>query len=482
MKQSQNQMGKATVKGKGKGKGKFPEPVDIKGDDIIVKYGEGGGKGEGEDEGSFAVELSLTLRKFGVAVVPIPVDKGEIEKAFKETRFYNTANDMFVEEHRVAEPTLNEFNNPSEYKDRKAGDNAQGMIHQYGTPLHTLIQSNQVVRETMEALYGEGEGSVGRRVIKYLPNRLRVCRKFKNNSKSLHIEAHELFEVVGGEGSEGEGEGELRLIPGDIASLVGLTGVRRFVFWDMNGADLKPLKEYYDKHGSNEFTMLDPAFMHKHYGGRRRMVNIDCREMPHMIVWQESNPHEIADSPSISLYISPVRKFNTKDKIKKVTSYQPIEYLGLTYHESNLLGLCYNMGGFEWPSGKKLYQFAHIRAYNHYLPKVDGYYKGGMNGGRFQQRLVRNGKVDQHTAEYRAKLEEMGIVLPDVAFDESTPNFVVDITELPIQILKDYGFIVEGKGEGQCEGGSEADAAEGLLMLGGGNSSVGDSRIGGHLH
>ena len=130
------------------------------------------------------------------------------------------------------------------------------------------------------------------------------------------------------------------------------------------------------------------------------------------------------------------------------------------------------MGGFEWPSGKKLYQFAHIRAYNHYLPKVDGYYKGGINGGRFQQRLVRNGKVDQHTAEYRAKLEEMGIVLPDVAFDESTPNFVVDITELPIQILKDYGFIVEG----------EVDAAEGLLMLGGGNSSVGDSRIGGHLH
>lgn len=480
VKQSKNRAGKC----------KFPEPVDIKGDDIIVKYGGGcGGVGEGGGMGRFAVELSLTLQKFGVAVVPIPVDKGEMEKAFKETRFYNTANDMFVEEHRVAEPTLNEFNNPGEYNDRKAGDNAQGMIHQYGTPLHTLIQSNQVVRETMEALYGEGEGKggVGGRVIKYLPNRLRVCRKFKNNSKSLHIEAHELFEVVGGEGSEGggEGEGELRLIPGDIASLVGLTGVRRFVFWDMNGADLKPLKEYYDKHGSNEFTMLDPAFMHKHYSGRRRMVNIDCRDTPHMIVWQESNPHEIADSPSISLYISPVRKFNTKDKIKKVTSYQPIEYLGLTYHESNLLGLCYNMGGFEWPSGKKLYQFAHIRAYNHYLPKVDGYYKcgvkggvkDGVNGGRFQQRLVRNGKVDQHTAEYRAKLEKMGIVLPDVAFDESTPNFVVDITELPIQILKDYGFIVEGEGEG----GSEADAVEGLLMLGGG-SSVGDSRIGGHLH
>src|SRR5210317_2260748 len=114
MKQSKNRAGKC----------KFPEPVDIKGDDIIVNYGDGrrgGSVGEGEGVGRFAEELSLTLRKFGVAVIPIPVDKGEMEKAFKETKFYNTANDMFVEEHRVAEPTLNEFNNPSEYKDRKAG-------------------------------------------------------------------------------------------------------------------------------------------------------------------------------------------------------------------------------------------------------------------------------------------------------------------------------------------------------------------------
>jgi len=43
--------------------------------------------------------------------------------------------------------------------------------------------------------------------------------------------------------------------------------------------------------------------------------------------------------------------------------------------------------------------------------------------------------------------------------------------------------MVEGECEceGESEGGSVADAAEGLLMLGGG-SRVGDSRIGGHLH
>ena len=192
-------------------KAKFPEPIEIPATNIIVND---------------VNEASLILKKYGVAVIPIPIDKNEMEMAFKETKFYNTANDMFIEEHKVEEPSLFEFNTPSKYKNRKAGDNAQGMIHQYGTPLHTLLQTNTTVRNTMKSLYG-GD-------IKYLPNRLRVCRKFKNNCNTLHIEAHELFEEV---------DGELRLIPGEIASLVGLTGVRRFVFWDLNDIDLKQLKE-----------------------------------------------------------------------------------------------------------------------------------------------------------------------------------------------------------------------------------------------
>lgn len=415
-------------------KAKFPEPIEIPAANIIVND---------------VNEASLILKKYGVAVIPIPIDKNEMEMAFKETKFYNTANDMFIEEHKVEEPSLFEFNTPSKYKNRKAGDNAQGMIHQYGTPLHTLLQTNTTVRNTMKSLYG-GD-------IKYLPNRLRVCRKFKNNCNTLHIEAHELFEEV---------DGELRLIPGEIASLVGLTGVRRFVFWDLNDIDLKPLKEYHDKHGS-EFTLIDPDYMHKHYPNRRRMVNIDCRNTPHMIIWQESNPHEIASSPSISLYISPVKKFNNT-KITKVTSYQPLEYLGLTYHESDMLGLCYNMGGFEWPSGKKLYQFAHHRAYNHYMPKIDKYYK--RLHGKFQQKLVRNGKVDQHTPEYKAKLKDMKILLPEIAFDKDTPNFVVDITKIPINILQDYGFVTR-------ELTDEDIAAEALLKL---NNNT--FKIGGHLH
>ena len=92
----------------------------------------------------------------------------------------------------------------------------------------------------MQELYGPD--------IKYLPNRLRKCTRFKNEDKSLHIEAHELFKV--------DKEGNISLIPGEIACVVGLTGIRRFGFWYMNNANLKPLKEYHEKHGS-EFTLIN---------------------------------------------------------------------------------------------------------------------------------------------------------------------------------------------------------------------------------
>ena len=193
---------------------------------------------------------------------------------------------------------------------------------------------------------------------------------------------------------------------------------------------------YHENYGS-EFTKIDPLFMNQHYEGRRSMVNIDCSKQPHLILWQESTPHEIAHSPSLSLYVSPVEAFNYT-KITKVTTYQPVEFLGLTYHESNLLAMCYNMGGYEWPSGKKLYQYCHQRAYNHFIPRTKEDYK--VNG-KMMMRLIKTGKVDQHTPAYQAKLKEMGIVLPAIAFHKDTPNFVVDLTKMPKVILRDYGYI-----------------------------------------
>ena len=367
-------------------------------------------------------DILKTLDKFGVAVIALECDGTLLHDAIKDTKFYNTANAIFKDEFKVVEPTMEEKLNPKTYKKRKAGDDAQGMLHQYGTPTHTLIQNNPTFRNTMKTLYGDN--------LKYLPNRLRKCTKFKNEPKSLHIEAHELFKV--------DETGNISLIPGDIATIVGLTGIRRFGFWDMSDADLNPLKEYHEKNGGSEFTMIDPEYMHKHYPRRRHMINIDCTKQPHIIMWRESNPHEISHSPSLSIFLSPVSQFNNT-RITKVTSYQPAEYIGLTYHESDLLGLCYNMGGFEWPSGKKCYQFCHHRAYKHFIPKIKADYTDGS--GKFKMKLVKNGTIDQHTPEYQAKLRELGIALPKVAFYPTTPKFVVDITKLPIQILKDYGFI-----------------------------------------
>ena len=400
-------------------------------------------------------EILPILDTYGVAVIAIPVDETKLKEALKNTSFYNTANAIFKDEFKVPEPTMEEKLNPAVYKKRQAGDDAQGMLHQYGTPIHHLIQNNSQFRQSMTAIYGTG--------MKYLPNRLRKCTKFKNEPKSLHIEAHELFRV--------DASGTISLIPGDIATIVGLTGIRRFGFWDMKDADLKPLKAYHERHGGSEFTMIDPAYMHKHYPGRRRMINIDCSKQPHLIMWRESNPHEISHSPSLSLFLSPVKQFNMTP-IKSVTSYQPKEYIGLTYHESNLLGLCYNMGGYEWPSGKKLYQFCHQRAYKYYLPKVRSEYKD--SAGKFQMKLVKNGKVDQHTAEYQAKLKKLGIILPKIAFAKETPNFVVDITKYPITILRDYGFIPTEN--------VETIAAEALLKLNNNITSPSAPVSAGHLH
>ena len=174
------------------------------------------------------------------------------------------------------------------------------------------------------------------------------------------------------------------------------------------------------------------------------MVTVDCSKKPYLILWSESTPHEIALSPSLSAFISPLEKFDTKKITKNaMTSYHPKEYLGLTRHESNLLACCYNMPGFTWPSGKKAYAFCHSRAYGFYLDRIrDRYTKLNAQGRRtFQQYILDIGTIDQHTPEYQAALSARGIKLPNIAFADTTPKFIVDLLSLPDQTLKNYGFI-----------------------------------------
>jgi hypothetical protein len=371
--------------------------------------------------------LLNTLDQYGVAIVPLNnITTQERNEILEKTQFYKTANNIFKKEYQVEEPTMDEKLNPYNYKKRCAGDDNAGFIHEYSTPLHHMVQSNSMVRTTLSNLYDMNEHDM-----KFAPNRIRICRKFKNVANSLHIEGHDIFRL-------NTTTNKHEIIPGEIATIVGISGIRRFVFWDMNDCDLKPLHDYWCDYGSKNFTLIDPKFMNTHYSGRRRMVNIDCRETPHLIVWRETTPHEIAHSPSVSVFISPIEAYNTK-KVKYTTSYQPSIYKGLTYHETDLLGFCYRMGGFEWPSGKKLYQFCHSRAYTFYIDKVRDEYK--TKTGKFRMKMVDCGKVDQHSDEYKAKLKERNIIIPEIAFHPNTPKFVQDPLELSDRILRDYGFI-----------------------------------------
>ena len=121
-----------------------------------------------------------------------------------------------------------------------------------------------------------------------------------------------------------------------------------------------------------------------------------------------------------------------------IITYHPEIYKGITKHESDKVGICYQMPGFEWPSHKKAYPFCHIRAYSHYKTRMKPRY---LKGDKIQMNLI-GGNVDQHTNEYKRKLKLRGIKIPDFLFGKEIPNFVNDISEFSEIILKDYGFIV----------------------------------------
>ena len=187
--------------------------------------------------------------------------------------------------------------------------------------------------------------------------------------------------------------------------------MRRFVFWDVK--NLKPLYDYWKKNGEKEFTNLDPEWMEQNYPNCRKVININCNNCPVIIIWRETTPHEIALSPSLSVYISPATKFNDK-RIIKVNTMQNKEYEGITIQESNLIGMCYHQPGYLWPSGKKTYSFCHNRAYNKWTPLVKDYFK---NNQKLQSRLITSGTINHKSENYRKMLADRNIKLPDRIFE-----------------------------------------------------------------
>jgi len=155
---------------------KFPNPTAIPTSTVLASSPE---------------EIKPLLAQHGVAVIAL-TDVAIVDKilALHNTQFYRT---------------------------RKAPDAASGFVHQYGTPIHTLIQGSPILRNSMNTLYDK------ERAI-YAPNRLRHTRKFKFNNNTLHIEGLNLFEFD-------EEAQTASLVPGEVATIVGLAGQRRFVFW-----------------------------------------------------------------------------------------------------------------------------------------------------------------------------------------------------------------------------------------------------------
>lgn len=367
--------------------------------------------------------LNNILDNHGVAIVPLTnISTHERDTCLEQTKFYSTANSILNENNQIAEPTMAEKIDPSKYKHRKAGDDAAGFIHQYATPIHHLIQENEILRDALKKIYNTD-------TLKFYPNRLRIARKFKNDADSLHIEGKDLFDIS---------NDTIKIIPGEIAMIAGITGQRRFIFWNINDTDLNPLYKYWKDNGKKEFTKIDPEFMNKHYPNCRKIVNIDCSNTPHLILWRETTPHEIAHSPSLSAFISPIEQFNFTN-VRMTNSFQPDCFKNISVHDTNLLTICYNMGGYEWPSGKKLYQFCHPRVYSHFIKKIKSRY---ITNSKFKMRMITCGQINQHEPNYKRQLEQRNIYIPNVAFNENMPNFVIDPLSFSDTLLKDYGFIL----------------------------------------
>ena len=221
-----------------------------------------------------------------------------------------------------------------------------------------------------------------------MQNRIRIgARKPKLDITSLHFDGLP-FEEPAEDGSVEFTKNPL------TATIIGLTGLRRFCWWDIKDKNLRPIYDHWVDKGQKHFTNIDPQFMSSTYQGCRRYVDVDCSKHIHLIIFRECIPHEIASSPSISIFISPIK--NWDNTLVPTTSYHPPEYSELTLHGSNLLGYCYNRNGICWPSGKKSWPFSHIRAYNHWICKVKPrYIRTNKNGKQtIMMQLPEGGQYD----------------------------------------------------------------------------------------
>jgi len=372
------------------------------------------------------------ILKNGAAVYRLNISKADRDAAVNSTEFYGNVNDMFKESFQ--EPTFEQKLNPKIVPKQRVPMASQGFVNEYFTPIHSLINGNKEIGRLFDVIY--------KKKTKRAINRLRLCQKSKVNANSLHIEGEKIF-------TKHDSPDQMRLNPNpEIGCIAAITGKRSFAFWNiLERDDGQLMHKYWKENGSKNFLKIDPNWMNENYGPNtecvttRKIITVDCKDAIHLIFFNHVLPHEIALSASLSAFISPIAEFN-KTKIKKTCSHHPPEYLGLTNHESNLLGACYNRPGYEWPSGKSAH-LIHHRAYNFYIDRLkERYLKTKPNGKKtIQMQLSTHGTINQKTEDYQRRLKERGIVLPKIAFAENTPKFVVDLLKRSNYELKLYGFI-----------------------------------------
>ena len=75
--------------------------------------------------------------------------------------------------------------------------------------------------------------------MRFKPNRLRIGgRKFKNNDNSIHFD-----------GNPFQSSNIAFTQKPLISTIIAISGIRRFVWWQINDKDLKPIYNYYVKKG-----------------------------------------------------------------------------------------------------------------------------------------------------------------------------------------------------------------------------------------
>ena len=190
-------------------------------------------------EAKNVTQLKPLLETYGVAVIALSdISTKDRNNAVKNTTFYQNANAIFKNK-PIREPTLAQKLMSQKYIQPKASDAASGMLHQYFTLIHHMLHDSKLLRNVLIQCW---------KTTPYVQI-VYVCPIASNLMIIHQFEGKNIFEV---------NNGNIKLLSGEIACIAAIAGQRRFVFWDMKDANLKPLYDLWVENGRKNWTKPDP--------------------------------------------------------------------------------------------------------------------------------------------------------------------------------------------------------------------------------